>query len=135
MSTAIAVAGSLLGVVIGGSLTAWLAHRAEIRKLFLDAIRSLSYVSAASEMLTTWTWRAESTPDPEVSRRLTEHMQAEHINATLDVRRALAAVAPFCAAADEHLRHWVWEEILSPDIQAKLQADLRKELHRRLWRW
>lgn len=135
MSTLTAVAGSLIGVILGAGLSSWHARRAEVRKLFLDAMRALSFASVAHWIATKTSVGNVRKADRGASDHLTQRMHDEFVDALLELRKALAAVAPLCPEVASYLKRWNWEEVQSEEVQEDLQRALRRGLRRELRRW
>jgi hypothetical protein len=123
----------LLGVVIGGSLNSWLSRRAEIRRVFLNAMEAVAYLATAQAIgtKTSYTHAAEAHPDR--SAALEDRLHNEFIEALFAVRKALAAAVPFSADLEQYLPRWL--SLQEPDVQLQVQKSLRAGLRRAMRIW
>jgi len=127
MDAIVAAIASLAGVVIGGGLTSWLQHRAETRKIFLDAITAIAQFSAAQN----WPTRSstEGTEAPELSAELSRRMHSEFVASLSDARRTLATASALCPELRSYLPRWP-QAMMSPEDRTELEEILARELRR-----
>lgn len=104
VAAVVAVIGSLVGVVIGGCLTPWLQSRAEIRKIFFDAIAAMAQLEAAQNWPTTAA--PDGVEDKELSAELSLSMHREFVAAMVEARRSLATATALCPELRQYLRRW-----------------------------
>jgi hypothetical protein len=127
MDAIVAAIASLVGVVIGGGLASWLQHRAEIRKIFFDAMAGIAQVAAAQ------TWPSKSAPggieDPDLSAELSRRMHDEFVAALLEARRTLAVASSICPELRSYLPRWS-VAVMSPDERAVLEEILKRGIRR-----
>jgi hypothetical protein len=123
----VAVIGSLVGVVIGGWLTSWLQSRAEIRKIFFDAISAMAQVEAAQN------WLITSVPmgleGREANTELSRRMLDEFVTAVPEARRALAIASAFCPELRDYVNSWP-EAFQSAEDRAAIEMLLKSGIRR-----
>jgi hypothetical protein len=135
MSAIIAVIGSLVGVVIGGWLTPWLQSRAEVRKIFFDALAAMAQVAAASN------WPSKSAPggveDRDLSAELSRRMHDEFVSSMLEARRTMAIASALCPELRDYLPKWsvvLQSEEDRAEIERLLKRGIRRTTTRRRYR-
>jgi hypothetical protein len=127
MSVIVAAVASLVGVVIGAGLASWLQRRAEIRKIFFDAMAGIAQVAGAQ------TWPSKSAPggieDPELSAELSHRMHSEFVDALVEARRSLGVASAICPELRSYLPRWS-EAVMSPSERADLEEILKRGIRR-----
>lgn len=131
MDTLIAAVASLAGVVIGGGLSAWLQRRAEIRKILAEARGAVAQVTYAQ--IYPKSTGIDGCYDPTASDEMRERMHDEFVESLVAVRRALAALTPYCPDLPDKLGPQWWL-VQSPDKAADVQEILKAGLRRALWK-
>ena len=127
MTVIVAALAPLLGVVLGAELPSWLQRRAEVRKIFFDAMTGLAQVAAAQN------WPSKSAPggieDPELSAELSHRMHEQFVESLLEARRALGVASTICPELRSYLPRWS-EAVTSADERAELEGALKRGIRR-----
>lgn len=123
----VAVIGSLIGVMIGAWLTPWLQSRAEIRKIFLDALGAVAQLDAAQNWLVSSV--NEGFDGLELNTELSHRRLDEFGTSIITAQRTLAIASTRCPELREYLHRWS-EAFQSAEDRAAIEALLKSSLRR-----